>query len=280
MRLAAGADRHAGERPGLRRSGRCRPGTVRLFRVRLGRPAAAARHHGIILLLGPRLLPNRSGKSIPADLSKHARTLIEHYTLDDGVFQLRVRATSPYLGAMASAVDLSAYPGVALVATQAGDIGGPLKRPTLAEGDVLIVRGEAATVAALAADRHLAFRAEDSAADVTATLFNRRSGLAEIVIPPRSALIGQTVFPGMVTPSGDLVVLAVQRNDQDQGPNETVLAAGDSLLLQGTWQALDERLADPDVLVVDSPELVRRQAVPWVQAPSRRSSSCSPWWCC
>ena len=114
----------------------------------------------------------------------------------------------------------------------------------------------------LAADRHLAFRAEDSAADVTATLFNRNSGLAEVVIPPRSALIGQTVFPGMVTPSGDLVVLAVQRNGEDQGPNETALAAGDSLLLQGTWKALDERLDDPDVLVVDSPELVRRQAVP------------------
>ena len=216
----------------------------------------------IILLLGPRLLPNRSGKSIPADLSKHARTLIEHYTLDDGVFQLRVRATSPYLGANASAVDLAAYPGVTLVASQAGDTGGPLRRPTLAEGDILIVRGDAATVGTLAADRHLAFRAEDSAADVTATLSNRRSGLAEVVIPPRSALIGQTVFPGMVTPSGDLVVLAVKRSEQDLGPAETVLAAGDSLLLQGTWQALDERLADPEILVVDSPELVRRQAVP------------------
>jgi di/tricarboxylate transporter len=34
------------------------------------------------------------------------------------------------------------------------------------------------------------------------------------------------------------------------------------LLLQGTWKALDEHLDDPDVLVVDSPELVRRQAVP------------------
>ena len=41
-----------------------------------------------------------------------------------------------------------------------------------------------------------------------------------------------------------------------------MLAAGDTLLLQGTWNALDEHLADPDVLVVDSPELVRRQAVP------------------
>jgi di/tricarboxylate transporter len=34
------------------------------------------------------------------------------------------------------------------------------------------------------------------------------------------------------------------------------------LLLQGTWEALDRHLSDPDVLVVDSPELVRRQAVP------------------
>ncbi len=41
-----------------------------------------------------------------------------------------------------------------------------------------------------------------------------------------------------------------------------MLQAGDTLLLQGTWKALDVRLNDPDVLVVNSPELVRRQAVP------------------
>jgi hypothetical protein len=34
------------------------------------------------------------------------------------------------------------------------------------------------------------------------------------------------------------------------------------LLLQGTWKALDRHLASPEVLVVDSPDLVRRQAVP------------------
>ena len=34
------------------------------------------------------------------------------------------------------------------------------------------------------------------------------------------------------------------------------------LLLQGTWKALDEHLDDPDVLVVNSPDVVRRQAVP------------------
>lgn len=65
----------------------------------------------------------------------------------------------------------------------------------------------------------------------------------------------------MVTPSGDLVILAVQRRGEDRGPSETILAAGDTLLLQGTWKALDEHLADPDVLVINSPDVVRRQAV-------------------
>jgi len=34
------------------------------------------------------------------------------------------------------------------------------------------------------------------------------------------------------------------------------------LLVQGTWEALDRQLADPDVLVVDEPDAVRRQAAP------------------
>jgi di/tricarboxylate transporter len=81
------------------------------------------------------------------------------------------------------------------------------------------------------------------------------------VIPPRSGLVGETAYPGMVTDSGDLVVLAVQRKEEEL-PGETVLAAGDTLLLQGTWGALEYHLEDPDVLVVDEPARVRRQLVP------------------
>jgi di/tricarboxylate transporter len=215
----------------------------------------------IVVLFGQRLLPERSGRTIPADLSKHAHTLVEQYRLDDGMFQLRVRPRSPYVDSPPAAVDLAEYAGLTLVAILAGDGGSP-RRAALAEGDILIVRGDAVTVGGLASDKLLAFRSDDAPAGAADTLFTRSSGLAEVVIPPRSGLIGQPVFPGMVTPSGDLVILAVQRGDENLGPDETVLAAGDTLLLQGTWKALDEHLDDPDVLVVDSPELVRRQAVP------------------
>ena len=91
-------------------------------------------------------------------------------------------------------------------------------------------------------------------------LLSREAGAAEVVIPPRSPLIGETVFPGMVTESGDLVVRAVQRQGDDL--EQTALVAGDTLLLEGSWGALEHHLGDPAVLVVDAPELVRRQAIP------------------
>ncbi|HEV7655539.1 MAG TPA: SLC13 family permease [Mycobacteriales bacterium] len=98
--------------------------------------------------------------------------------------------------------------------------------------------------------------------DPDRALFTRDTGVAEVVVPPRSGMIGATVFPGMVTDSGTLVVLAVQRRGEDLGTAETVLEAGDTLLLEGSWDAFADNLDDPDVLVVDPPELVRRQTAP------------------
>jgi len=216
----------------------------------------------ILVFLGNRLLPHKSGASMPTDLSKHARTLVEQYRLEGNAFQLRVRSSSPLIGTAPTAIDLAAYPGLSLIGSQTGTTGRPLTRAAIAEGDTLLLRGEADAAASFANDLHLAFGAGEAEAGVADTLFNRSSGLAEVVIPPRSAMIGREVFPGMVTESGDLLILAVQRRGEDIGPGKATLEVGDTMLLQGTWSALDKRLADPEVLVVDSPDLVRRQAVP------------------
>jgi di/tricarboxylate transporter len=222
----------------------------------------------IIIFFGERLLPQRNSAKMPADLSRHAKTLVEQYGLADGIFQMRVRATSPYVGLSPPEIDLSAFPGVQLVAVQEGETAAPLGRPVM-DGDHMLLRGTAEVAASLAAQTHLSFREDLPSAQSEETLFNRRSGLAEVVIPPRSGLVGHTVFPGMVTDSGDLIVLAVQRAgaEIDTGEPQSsrggiALRPGDTMLLQGTWKALDLHLSDPDVLVVNSPELVRRQAVP------------------
>ncbi len=215
----------------------------------------------IILVFGPHLLPKRRSGSLPIDLSGHAHTLVEQYRIKDDMHHLRVRASSPYVGMSRTDIDLAPYPGVSIVSLVDAEGGEPTQKP-VAEGDLLLVRGDAQSVGKLAGDMRLAIREPNAeTGSIADTLFNRSSGLAEIVIPPRSALIGQTVFPGMTTHDGDLIILGIQRGGYDVESNITQLLIGDHLLLQGTWEALDKHLSDPQVLVVDSPEVVRRQAV-------------------
>jgi di/tricarboxylate transporter len=99
--------------------------------------------------------------------------------------------------------------------------------------------------------------------ELASGLYGRRYGVAELVIPPRSKLIGDRFYRGMVTESGELTVVSVLRGEAPIGEDGVELRAGDAVLVRGTWQALSQHaLADPEVLTVDTPDMVRRQVVP------------------
>jgi len=134
---------------------------------------------------------------------------------------------------------------------------------------VLTVQGDDDRLEALQLDWRLSAAPDVVPGMMARDLVGRDVGVSELVIHPRSELIGARVFPGMVSIEGDLVVLAIQRKGQDL-EQETVLAAGDTLLVHGEWSALEQNLSDPDVMVVDAPSLVRRQAVP-LGAGAKRS---------
>lgn len=90
-------------------------------------------------------------------------------------------------------------------------------------------------------------------------LMSPARGVAEVVVPPRSSLIGLHVFPGMCTPSGDLVILGVRRGEEAFDESGTELSAGDALLLDGSWDDLQRHTAKrEEVLVVDAPLTLRR----------------------
>lgn len=103
------------------------------------------------------------------------------------------------------------------------------------------------------------YRIEGEPAD---RLFGRRYGVVELVVPPRSTLIGRRFRRGMTTDSGELEVIAVVRDDR-QLDDAIELATGDVLLVRGTWGALSRQLdGGGEVLTVDQPDAVRRQVVP------------------
>jgi di/tricarboxylate transporter len=221
----------------------------------------------VVALLAPRLLPERKSANLPEDFGQHARTLTEQYAVSGNAHLFGLRDGSPLLGKSREAVDFGS--GVSLLAVSGATAGEAASR-TFAAGDILVLSGSPADLARFADVNRLEAMPEADGT-VADTLFNRHSGLAEVVVKPRSKLIGTVMSPGMLTESGQLVVVAVQRNGQEIGGAEVgeesrsagvVLRAGDHLLLQGTWRALDRIASDPDVLAIDSPDAVRRQAVP------------------
>ncbi|MGD9955057.1 MAG: SLC13 family permease [Candidatus Nanopelagicales bacterium] len=212
----------------------------------------------VVAVLGPRVLPDRSSASQPPDLSDHARELAEHYELVDGFYRLKLTTSSSLIGTPWGSLSLQAFPALRLIAAQRG-----LDRLTgsteLEAGDVVVVTGPEAEATSLASTSGL----DVTMRPVTATgaLLDRDSGLVELVIPPRSPLVGETMFPGMKR-GADLVVLGIRRRGRELGATASLLEEGDSLLVHGSWAAVEELVDHRDVLVVNSPDQLRRQAVP------------------
>ncbi|HWS58505.1 MAG TPA: SLC13 family permease, partial [Actinotalea sp.] len=220
----------------------------------------------ISVLAAPRLLPHRTSTSIPADFSDHLETLLEHYSLDHGFFRLRVTARTPS-HATAGALDGT---GLTVIGVQ-DRLGHPatLDRP-LEPDDVLVVSGELDRVLALTAEQHLVVDRTPLTHETREALLDAEVGIAELVVPPRSALIGRTVFPGLLR-SG-VVVLAVRRLGRDRGHRPTELVEGDALLVHGTWPAVEALALDEDVLLVGAPDQLRRQVAP-LGAPAARATA-------
>jgi len=213
----------------------------------------------VAVAVGRRLLPERQPDEIPADLSDHLETILEHYRLDEGFTRVLVHDASPLAGA---AVDGLTMPeGITFVGVQhadgePGDVGERVRA-----GDVLVVTGTSSQVGRLVSELALEVVATPLTRATREALLSREAGVGEVVVPPRSALIGQQVFPGQVRRSG-LTVLAVHRLGRDLGPQPVAVAEGDMLLLHGPWDAVTGLVQDEDVLVVDDPALVRQQNAP------------------
>jgi di/tricarboxylate transporter len=213
----------------------------------------------IVVLFGDRLLPRREPQGLPPDLGDYARVLVEQYRLTRDTFRVRLAPASDLLGRRVVDLDLAAFPDLAVLRATAVD-GTPRLGGALAAGDFLVLRGTPEAASAYA-EAHALELSESSVEETARELIGRRAGVLEVVIPPRSPLIGRKVFPGMLIAAGDLVILAVQRRGENLH-REIELEAGDHVLVQGDWATIDARQAMRGVLVVDRPEDLRRQLVP------------------
>lgn len=216
---------------------------------------------GLTLALGGKLLPERKSESSLPDLSQHAETLINTYKLAN-ILHLRVSENSSLIGQPRNDWQLAGYPGINVITVVDEERHRRSDTGELAPGDRVTVIGDPPVARHFAAETGLVVEREPGSDALAAGLLNTETGAVEVVIPPRSPFLDEIVHPGFVLSNGHLVVLAVQREGRDRGPRDTKLQVGDVLLVEGDWDDLDALTRRHDLLMVDSPDLVRRQAVP------------------
>lgn len=225
----------------------------------------------VAVLFGRRLLPERESTTLPSDFSGYLPRLVEHWGLDRHLFRITIGEGSAAVGVPVRDVvgphgagggSTGGEPLLVAAQTRGGRIVDDHHR--LDPGDVLTVEGDDEVVAAFG--KRTGGSVEHLPGGQSEGLLSPDTGLAELVVPPRSDWLGQQAFPGLAW-SG-LTVLSVHRMNSDVGARVVELAQGDTILVHGQWAAID-RLTSSGLLVVDSTEDVRRQTVALNRAAPR-----------
>jgi di/tricarboxylate transporter len=231
-----------------------------------------------MLLVGRRLLPERvKAIVVTAAPDEHLSLadLARSYELAGNLFRLRIRRSSPLLGHSLVEACLPENYGVTVIEIQSRPDKYSLPQPAKPAGpetilnafDILHVQGSAADIRRLAREQDFAITADDAFQD---QFISQELGLVEVLLPPRSNLIGHTLRQVRFRDRYGVTVLGLKQMGQPVLTNlaEAPLSFGDTLLVEGTWQKI-QQLQDErrNFIVLDQPQEMVAAQRPTSRAP-------------
>jgi di/tricarboxylate transporter len=221
-----------------------------------------------MLLLGRRILPDYRPKQ-DVQRVETPEELVALYRLPEDMFHLRVRRASSLVGKSVGQSRLRQDFGVTILDILRAksednrpvlekkdyETISPNAQAAIDAGDILIVRGQGTDVSQAAARWNLGVQPAQSGGDYS--LISHEAGIAELLIPPRSFLLGKTMVETRFGTVHGLTVLGIHRPGVEEPLDlkGTVLSFGDILLVQGPWQnILSLRDRPRDFVVMGQPE--------------------------
>ena len=131
----------------------------------------------------------------------------------------------------------------------------------LQANDELLVRATAEIVERAQVELNFGVLPIDEATEpLSRALLSREIGLAEVLITPRSDLIGKTLAESRFADQYRMHVIGVRRHDQIAKRQRVKLDFGDSLLVRGNWADIQHLVEDQhNFVVVGSPRAMEEQ---------------------
>ena len=226
---------------------------------------------GFFALVGRRWLPDREaagdGASGEGERVSHA-DLLARYGVASSIRSLLVPTGSPFAGRTLRDIDARNRFGVTIldIRSPEKDVPHPVLPETrLAEGDLLRVMGRPEHFATIQEEGLAAASTGSEDRTLPADL-----GLAEVLLTPRSRLIGKTLVEARFRETYRVTALGALRlgNPVAENPRDMELRFGDTLLVKGPWPRIKNLSAERrDLVVVAAPPSDDADPAPLRRAP-------------
>lgn len=201
--------------------------------------------------------------------------LMEVYKLPEDLYRLRIRQGSPLAGKTVLESDLGNNFNInvldinraeqtrtrtligdfRLVPEEEKEDQQPTSHYALQPNDILICQGKLNDISHASATLRLGVQPAE--AEDQKSLVNDEVGVAEVLLPPRSRILGKNLVSSRFGSLYQLTVLGINRpgNESNLPLKDTTLQFGDTLFVQGPWKNI-RTLADQrrDFVVVGQPE--------------------------
>ena len=214
---------------------------------------------GIIyfVVAGRFVLPKASAEASTA-VTGSAKYLEEVYGVDYLMFEVNVPEDSPLVGQVLN--DIESINKIRVIAVKAAGAGMRASRGDISR-DVDI--GPNSALGILCSPEHLRDFVDKYGLTIqkglrvfSEVLSSAQAGIAEIVIPPGSALIGKSALDIWMRKTYGLAMVALHRDGETMVEGEHIreipLEAGDTILAHTTWRALAHLERDRNFVIVTS----------------------------
>jgi di/tricarboxylate transporter len=216
--------------------------------------------------IGYRLLPNNKTNNKPVDISTTVHKWIEAYKVHGDYYRLRVRSVSPLLNTKIGDWNFEKEHQVSILRIKR-------RHPSVLKGndpfiefptnsteflyhDIITVKGDTKAINALMIKLRLGLLPLEPIEDeLRNNLINQEVGMAEVLVTPKSVLVGRKIRLGNFFKRFGIQLMAASRNNIPFTEREIRVKAGDAFLIRGIWSDIDQLKGYHENLVIcGSPE--------------------------
>ena len=215
---------------------------------------------------GHKLLPKNQTNNKPVDIDSTLHDWIESYKIDDDYYRLRIRSLSPLIGTTFSKWDFERKFNVQVIRLKRRHpnrlkgtrpfVEFPTPKDDIRFHDIITVKGETEAINRLMITFRLGLLPLEPIRDeLKHNLINQEVGMTEVLVTPKSFLVGRKIKLGNYFKRFGVQLLAASRNNKPYLEKEIVVKAGDGFIIRGIWADIDNlKSQHENLVIVGSPE--------------------------